>query len=55
MACPWPDDRQAVLRPLVDELVRRFRPRTSAYWELWVDGDKAVTAEPAFADRWRGR
>jgi sulfite reductase (ferredoxin) len=49
MACPWPDDRQAVLRPLVDELVRRFRPRTSAYWELWVDGDKAVTAEPAFA------
>jgi sulfite reductase (ferredoxin) len=49
MACPWPDDRQVVLRPLVDELVRRFRPRTSAYWELWVDGDKAVTAEPAFA------
>jgi sulfite reductase (ferredoxin) len=49
MACPWPDERQAVLRPLVDELVRRFRPRTSAYWELWVDGDKAVTAEPAFA------
>jgi sulfite reductase (ferredoxin) len=49
MACPWPDDRQALLRPLVDELVRRFRPRTSAYWELWVDGDKAVTAEPAFA------
>ncbi len=49
MACPWPDERQAVLRPLVDELVRRFRPRTAAYWELWVDGDKAVTAEPAFA------
>ena len=46
MACPWPDERQAVLRPLVDELVRRFRPRTAAYWELWVDGDKAVTAEP---------
>jgi sulfite reductase (ferredoxin) len=46
MACPWPDDRQSVLRPLVGELVRRFRPRTSAYWELWVDGDKAVTAEP---------
>ena len=28
MACPWPDDRQAVLRPLVAELVARFRPRT---------------------------
>jgi sulfite reductase (ferredoxin) len=49
MACPWPDDRQAVLRPLVAELVARFRPRTAAYWELWVDGDKAATAEPSFA------
>ncbi|MGH9135662.1 MAG: NADPH-dependent assimilatory sulfite reductase hemoprotein subunit [Acidimicrobiales bacterium] len=48
MACPWPDDRQAVLRPLVGALVRRFKPRTSAYWELWVDGEKAVTAEPPF-------
>jgi sulfite reductase (ferredoxin) len=46
MACPWPDERQLVLRPLVAALVRRFRPRTSAYWELWVDGEKAVTAEP---------
>jgi sulfite reductase (ferredoxin) len=45
MACPWPDDRQLVLRPLVAELVARFRPQTRAYWELWVDGDKAVTAE----------
>jgi sulfite reductase (ferredoxin) len=45
MACPWPDDRQAVLRPLVAELVQRFRPQTRAYWELWVDGDKAVSAE----------
>ena len=49
MACPWPDERQAVLRPLVAELVARFRPRTSAYWELWVDGDKAATAEPRVA------
>ena len=47
MACPWPDERQAVLRPLVAQLVTRFRPQTRAYWELWVDGDKAVTAEPA--------
>jgi sulfite reductase (ferredoxin) len=46
MACPWPDDRQAVLRPLIADLVTRFRPRTSAYWELWVDGERAVTAEP---------
>jgi sulfite reductase (ferredoxin) len=46
MACPWPDERQVVLRPLVAALVRRFRPRTAAYWDLWVDGEKAVTAEP---------
>jgi sulfite reductase (ferredoxin) len=47
MGCPWPDDRQAVLRPLLRDLVARFRPRTTAYWELWIDGAPAVTAEPA--------
>jgi len=46
MACPWPDERQLVLRPLLDALVRRFRPRTTAYWELWIDGERAVSAEP---------
>lgn len=55
MACPWPDERQAALQPLVAELVDRFRPRTTAYWELWVDGEKAVTAEPAPLPRNRGR
>ena len=47
MACPWPDERQDVLQPLVADLVGRFRPRTTAYWELWVDGEQAVTAEPS--------
>jgi sulfite reductase (ferredoxin) len=47
MGCPWPDARQEIIGPLVDQLVARFRPRTRAYWELWIDGDKAVTAEPA--------
>ena len=47
MASPWPDERQAVLEPLLADLVARFRPRTRAYWELWVDGEQAVTAEPA--------
>jgi len=28
----------------------RFRPRSNAYWELWVDGDRAVTGEQAEAD-----
>jgi sulfite reductase (ferredoxin) len=47
MGCPWPDERQEIVGPLVDQLVARFRPRTRAYWELWIDGEKAVTAEPA--------
>ena len=46
MGCPWPDERQAIISPLVDQLVARFRPRTRAYWELWIDGERAVTAEP---------
>lgn len=47
MACPLPHpERQTVLQPLLAEIVARFRPRTAAYWELWVDGEKAVTAEP---------
>jgi sulfite reductase (ferredoxin) len=47
MACPLPDPaRQAVLEPVVAGIVRRFRPRTESYWELWVDGERAVTAEP---------
>ncbi len=47
MACPLPDPaRQAVLGPVVAEMVARFRPQTETYWELWVDGEQAVTAEP---------
>lgn len=45
MACPSPE-HDHVLQPIVDQLVARFKPRTTAYWELWVDGAKAVTAEP---------
>jgi sulfite reductase (ferredoxin) len=47
MGSPFPDERQAVIAPLVGDLVARFRPQTTSYWELWVDGEKAVTAEPA--------
>lgn len=46
MACPLPHpERRAVIEPLVDDLVARFRPQTESYWELWVDGEKAVSAE----------
>ncbi|TFH21393.1 MAG: NADPH-dependent assimilatory sulfite reductase hemoprotein subunit [Acidimicrobiales bacterium] len=47
MACPLPHpERRAVIEPLVAEMVARFRPRTESYWELWVDGERAVSAEP---------
>lgn len=52
MACPMPhhDGRQAILRPTIDALVARFRPRTRAYWDLWVDGEHAVTVAPGPAE-----
>jgi sulfite reductase (ferredoxin) len=52
MACPLPHpERTAVLQPVVDEIVARFRPQTESYWEIWVDGERAVTAEkPATAN-----
>jgi len=46
MACPLPHpERRAVIDPVVAEMVARFRPQTESYWELWVDGEKAVSAE----------
>jgi sulfite reductase (ferredoxin) len=52
MACPMPDPdgRQAVLRPAVQRIAAHFRPHTTSYWELWVDGERAVTAEPIRTD-----
>ena len=32
-----------VIRPVVEEMVARFRPQSESYWELWVDGEKAVS------------
>ena len=46
MSCPLPHPvRRAILDPVVDDLVARFRPQTESYWELWVDGDRAVSAD----------
>jgi sulfite reductase (ferredoxin) len=46
--CPAPlADREAVgVQALARELHRRTRPRTSAYYQLWVDGSLAVSASP---------
>lgn len=43
VACPDPA-APTVLGDVAAELASRFRPRTNAYWELWVDGEKAVSA-----------
>jgi sulfite reductase (ferredoxin) len=34
------------LASLARALAGRFRPRSTAYWELWVDGERVVTAGP---------
>jgi sulfite reductase (ferredoxin) len=49
VACPAPvaDSRQKVLLDLAQRLAVRFRPRTRSYYEVWIDGEQAVTAEPA--------
>ena len=52
MCCPAPlaDRQRADVAPYVQEVARRFRPRTQAYYELWLDGERAVTAmEPGEA------
>ena len=49
MGCPAPE-HDHIVQPVLDALVARFRPRTTAYWELWIDGAKATTAEPVDAD-----
>jgi sulfite reductase (ferredoxin) len=48
VACPAPleDSRQKVLLDLAQRLAARFRPRTRAYYEIWIDGEQALSAEP---------
>jgi sulfite reductase (ferredoxin) len=47
MCCPAPlaDPRKVELERWTAEVARRFRPRTQAYWQLWIDGERAVSAE----------
>ena len=50
--CPAPlSDRQhADMGAYAEEAALRFRPRTQAYYQLWLDGERAVTAvEPSEA------
>jgi sulfite reductase (ferredoxin) len=49
VCCPAPHDdrRQEALLAHARHLAAHFRPKTSAYYEVWLDGDQAVTASPA--------
>ncbi|MGH9182599.1 MAG: NADPH-dependent assimilatory sulfite reductase hemoprotein subunit [Acidimicrobiales bacterium] len=49
MCCPAPlaDRSRADVASWAAAVARRFRPRTRAYWQLWVDGERAVSAEDA--------
>jgi sulfite reductase (ferredoxin) len=46
MACPapLPDRTRVDLTHWAQETARRFRPKTQAYYQLWVDGERAATA-----------
>jgi sulfite reductase (ferredoxin) len=42
LACPAPirDDAHAELQADCDALASHFAPRSSAYWDIWLDGEK---------------
>jgi sulfite reductase (ferredoxin) len=46
--CPAPlDDREdAEVQRYARQLAQHFRPRTSAYYQVWVNGERAVSASP---------
>jgi sulfite reductase (ferredoxin) len=43
-SAPHDDRRQDALLAYAQQLARRFRPQTGAYYEVWLDGEPAVTA-----------
>lgn len=45
MACPAPLPGRDLVRPWVEELASHFRPRTRSYYSIWMDGERAVTAQ----------
>jgi sulfite reductase (ferredoxin) len=62
MSCPapLPDRLRADVETYVREVARRFKPKTQAYYQLWMDGEPAVTAsapaeEPLYGDTYLPR
>jgi sulfite reductase (ferredoxin) len=49
-SAPYRDRDLERLESLARALVGRFRPRSGAYWELWLDGERAVSSGPSAPD-----
>jgi sulfite reductase (ferredoxin) len=49
VCCPAPfgDGERNRVQQLAESLARTFKPRTRAYYEIWLDGEKALAAESA--------
>lgn len=45
-SAPYAGRDLAQLDSLARALSNRFRPKSDAYWELWLDGERAVSAGP---------
>ncbi len=48
-SCPAPDAsrHRAEIRSHVERVARHFKPKSGAYYDLWLDGERAVTASTA--------
>ena len=48
-ACPapLPDGHRAELAEWAQRISEHFKPRTQAYYQIWIDGERAVSAETA--------
>jgi len=49
VACPAPlgDPERTRIQELAQSLCRALKPKTRAYYEIWLDGEKAASAETA--------
>src|SRR6201996_3882102 len=48
-SCPAPfeNEQRMELYPVVRFLSRSLKPKTTAYYEIWIEGEQAISAEPA--------
>lgn len=46
-SCPAPfeNEQRRELCPLVQFISRSLKPKTTAYYEIWIDGERAISAE----------